>query len=58
VIDRHNRRSAEAFLVDVFHRVPGLVDADDDGPLVTTERFAASVRAGERAGRSLRVSAG
>jgi hypothetical protein len=48
-IDRHDRPQAEAFLAEVMDRVPGLVDADDDGRLVPTAEFAAAVRAGKRA---------
>jgi hypothetical protein len=48
VIDRHNRLQANAFLADVMDRVPGLVDADDDGRVVPMVTFAAAIRAGER----------
>jgi hypothetical protein len=48
VIDRHNRVPAEAFLADVLDCVRGLVDADDNGQLMSTATFVAAVRAGRR----------
>lgn len=48
IVDRHNRVAAEAFLAEVIASIPGLIDPDDDGQLVSVDAYVSAVRGARR----------